>query len=251
LGQLLGAVTLLASSLKWDGSLILQFQSEGPLKLLCAEAGRGLLVRAVASAQGPLPADADVMSLMPNARAVLTLDPKGAIENASMYQGIVSVDASGIAATVEGYLLNSQQVRTCVLLASNDECAFGLFVQKLPGDDAHSHADFERIEALARSLTREEMLTLDAPTILHRLFHQESVRILPEHAVRFACSCSAERVMGALRLMGETEIEGLLEEHGQVDARCQFCNRAYSFDASDLATLFAQSHHVSGNATKH
>jgi molecular chaperone Hsp33 len=242
---------LLASSLKWEGSLVFQFQSDGPLKLLCAEAGSGLQVRAVASLAGDVHPDADVIALMPNARAVLTLDPKGTIQNSSMYQGIVNVEPAGIAATLEGYMLNSQQIRTCVLLAADDTCAVGMFVQKLPGDDTQGAEAFERIEALTRTLHRDEMLTLDAKTILHRLFHDESVRVMPEQSVQFACSCSGQRVLGALRLMGRDDIESLLEQHGQVDARCQFCNKRYVFNAAALSTLFAEHSNVSGNTTKH
>jgi molecular chaperone Hsp33 len=251
LGELLSAVTLVASSLKWDGSLILQIQSEGPVKLLCAEAGGGLLVRAVATTEGHISPDVDVLAQMPDARAVLTLDPKGAIEGASLYQGIVAVEPEGIAQTLEGYMLNSQQVATCVMLTADATCAVGMFVQKLPGDDEASQLAYERIEALTRSLKNDELLTLDAQTILHRLFHDETVRILPEQSVRFACSCTPDRVLGALRLMGREEVQSILDEHGQVDARCQFCNRAYSFNATQLTQLFADHPDVAGNATKH
>lgn len=251
LGELLSAVTLLASSLKWDGSLILQFQSEGPVKLLCAEAGRGLLVRAVATMDGRVAPSADIMSLLPQARAVLTLDPKGSIEKANLYQGIVPVNAQGISQTLEAYMLQSQQVRTCLLLAADDHVAAGMFVQKLPGDESESHLAFERIESLARTLRPQEMLTLDAPEILHRLFHAEIVRVLPEQSVRFACSCSPSRVLSALRLMGRDEVERILDEHGQVDARCQFCNRAYTFDRATLSSLFSHHPDVPGNTTRH
>ncbi len=251
LGELTAATALLGSSLKWNGAVVLQLQSPGPLKLLCAEASYTLDVRAVANIDGVVQTDLSFAQWMPDARAVLTLDPKGVAENGQMYQGIVAVEPDGIAATIEGYMLQSQQVRTVVILAANASCAAGFFLQKLPGDDAASVEAFNRVEALSRTLSADELLTLDAETLLSRLFHDETVRLLPAQSVRFHCPCSAERVMGALRLIGRVEVDSLLEEHGKIEARCQFCNRAYSFGAADLINLFAVLPDVPGNATHH
>jgi molecular chaperone Hsp33 len=259
LGELLAATALLGSSLKWEGALVLQMQGDGPLTLLCADSDHQLNVRAVASAEGAIAPDAELGDMMPEGRVVITLDPKAtnktADTTAQMYQGIVALNPVGVAATVEDYMLQSQQVRTCIVLAAavkkDQICAAGIFVQKLPGDEAANVEGYERIVALTRTLTADELLTLDAQTILTRLFHEEIVRVLPGQPVRFFCPCSEERVLNALRIMGREEVDSILEEHGVIDARCQFCNHAYRFGAPEMAALFAKVSDVPGSATKH
>ncbi len=255
LGELLAATTLLGSSLKWEGALILQLQSEGALKLLCAESDHQLNVRAVASIEGAIGKSDALGAMMPDGRVVITLDPKGIEGSAQMYQGIVALNPAGVAATLEDYMLQSQQVRTCIILVAGFEngvpCAAGVLVQKLPGDDAASVEGYERIVALTRTLTTDELLTLDAQTLLTRLYHEETVRVLPAQRVQFFCPCSEERVLNALRLMGEEEIDSLIAERGSVEARCQFCNHLYQFGASAMKALFAGKEHVSGSQTQH
>jgi molecular chaperone Hsp33 len=251
LGEMLAGVALLGSSLKWEGALVLQIQSQGPLRLLCAEVSHALDVRAVASIEGALVDSRAIGENLKDARAVLTLDPKAIDENAQIYQGIVAVDEAGIAPTLEGYMLQSQQVRTCLILAANATGAAGIFVQKLPGEDAASAEAFARVEALTRTLTADELLTLDAQTLLHRLFHEEVVRVLPSQMVRFFCPCSRERVAGALRLLGRAEAESIIAERGEIEAKCQFCNRAFRFGRADVQALFDEHPDVQGSQTRH
>lgn len=93
---------------------------------------------------------------------------------------------------------------------------------------------------LADTLTAEELLGLDNPTLLHRLYHEENVRLFDEQPLQFRCSCSRERSAGALASLGQADAEQLLaEQGGSVVIDCQFCNERYFFDASDVAQLFA------------
>ena len=111
--------------------------------------------------------------------------------------------------------------------------------------------DFNRIAHLAATLTREELLTLDANTILRRLFWEEDVRRFEPLRPRFACSCSRERVAGMLQGLGREEIEGLIDERGTAEVGCDFCGAQYRFDAVDAARLFlsAASQPAAGDAT--
>jgi molecular chaperone Hsp33 len=101
---------------------------------------------------------------------------------------------------------------------------------------------FNRIAHLASTLTREELLTLDADTILRRLFWEEDVRrfepFIGERAPRFACTCSRQRVRAMLASLGRAEIEGLVAERGVVEIGCDFCGTQYRFDAVDVGELF-------------
>ena len=145
-----------------------------------------------------------------------------------------------------------------VVLAADDQVAAGLLIQRLPiegegnlagqTDSVQREAllgqseDFSRIAILAKSLKREELLTLDAQTILHRLFWEEPLArfepLVGEQGPRFACSCSRERVGQMIRSLGTAEVESILAEQGQVEVGCDFCGAQYRFDPVDAAGLF-------------
>jgi len=165
-----------------------------------------------------------------------------------------------ISEVLEHYMLQSEQLDTRLVLAANDQLAAGLLIQRIPTtgeanlsgtaaaqarEDAIGRSeDFNRIAILAASLKREELLTLDADTLLHRLFWQEPLqRFVPaagELKPHFACTCSRERVAGMLKNLGANEVEGILAEQGQVQIGCDFCGAQYVFDPVDAAQLFLQ-----------
>jgi molecular chaperone Hsp33 len=159
---------------------------------------------------------------------------------------------------LEHYMLQSEQLDTRLVLAANDQIAAGLLIQRIPAtgeanlsgtaavqareDALGQNEDYNRIATLAASLKKEELLTLDADTILHRLFWQEPIqRLEPAQGVlrpRFACTCSRERVAAMLESLGVAEVEGILAEQGQVDIGCDFCGARYVFDPVDAAQIF-------------
>jgi molecular chaperone Hsp33 len=114
-------------------------------------------------------------------------------------------------------MLQSEQLDTRLVLAANDDVAAGLLIQRLPvgrgqpGRRAVSVEDeiglseaYNRIALLAATLTRDELLTLDADTVLHRLFWEETLRRFEPQAPRFACRCSRERVRACCAGLGAT-----------------------------------------------
>lgn len=235
LGELMAASALLTSSLKLDGSLILQIQGQGPLKLLVAECAGDLAVRATAKWEEPLPAGG-LAELVGCGRFVITLDPK---QGGETYQGVVAVDVPSVAAALEHYMRQSEQVDTRLWLACDRTSAAGLMVQRMPGVPSHDADAWQRAEALASTIRAEELLRLDAPTIVRRLFHEEDIRLFDREVVTFRCSCSRVRVANMLRLLGADEVRGVVAERGEVEVSCDFCGRRYVFDRVDAEQLFA------------
>ena len=92
---------------------------------------------------------------------------------------------------------------------------------------------------LAGTIREEELLSLDAKELLHRLFHEEDLRLFEPEPVAFRCSCSRERIGNALKSMGEGEVAQILEEMGTIEVNCEFCNAHYAFDMVDAGALFA------------
>ena len=104
---------------------------------------------------------------------------------------------------------------------------------------------------LAATLTRTELLDLPARKVLHRLYHQEDIRLFEPRPVSFRCSCSGERVAAMLRMLGAAEVRSILDERDDVEVTCEFCNRAYRYDSVDAEQLFAAVPPAQGGATRH
>ena len=143
----------------------------------------------------------------------------------------------------------SEQLDTRLVLAADDRVAAGLLLQRMPpahgGVDERTighDEDFNRIAHLAATLTREELLALDAETILRRLFWQEKLTrfapLLGPSAPRFACSCSRMRVGEMLQGLGRAEVDDIVRERGRVEVGCDFCAVKYRFDPVDVGELF-------------
>lgn len=232
LGKALAAVSLLSGTIKFKGSLIMQTQGDGPVNALVAQATEQRAIRGMAhfdETREPIEGE----SALGNGRLVLTAEsPAG-----ERYQGIVGLEGDGIEHALEGYFQQSEQLATRLWLSADSESAAGLFLQKMPTDHAEDD-DWERVVMLADTIKDEELLALDVKEILHRLFHEESVRLFDPEPVAFRCGCSRERIETVLINMGQKDVESIIEEKGAVEADCEFCNARYVFDAVDVAALF-------------
>ncbi len=260
LGEMAAAATLMQANIKFDGALILQVFGDGPVKLAVAEVQPDLVFRATAKVVGEVSEDARLAAMLNvhgQGRCAITLDPQDKSGGAQPYQGVVGLrgDAGeplqALAEVLEHYMLQSEQLDTRLMLAASDDCAAGLLIQRLPvdgeGNLERQHREdeigvneaFNRIALLTATLTREELLALDADTLLWRLYWEEDLRRFEPLQPRFACSCSRVRVRGMLRGLGAPEVEGLIAERGEVEVGCEFCGLQYRFDAVDVGEMFA------------
>lgn len=253
LGELMAAAALLVGTLKFDGLLVLQARSEGPLPLLMVECSSARELRAIARYDAErIGADADLQSLMPDGVLAITVDPaKG-----QRYQGIVALDGVNLAECLTNYFASSEQLPTRFWLQADGLRARGLLLQQLPADRLQEpeerQASWQHVLTLADTLQAEELLGLDNETLLHRLYHQESLRLFEPAPLQFRCSCSRERSASALVSLGQQDAEQLLDEQGgRVVIDCQFCNERYGFDAADIAQLFAGAGSDAPSQTRH
>ncbi len=270
LGEMTAAATLMQSNIKFNGALILQIFGDGPVKVAVAEVRPDLSLRATAKVIGDVPADAllpDMVNATNRGRCAITLDPKDRVPGQQPYQGVVPLFGDRmerldrVSDVLQHYMLQSEQLDTTLVLAADDKVAAGLLIQRLPvkgsgnleGTSQRDHdqenedqigrnEDYNRISILASSLTREELLTLDVETVLHRLFWEEKLlRFEPQAGLlgpHFACTCGRERVANMIRSLGIEEAEGILAERGDIEVGCDFCGRQYRFDAVDAVQIF-------------
>ena len=270
LGEMSAAGVLLQSNIKFNGAVVMQIFGEGPVKLAVTEVQPDLAFRTTAKLVGELPATdtgrlpLEVMvNVNGRGRCAITLDPKDRLPGQTPYQGVVPLNDErnhplhSLSEVLEHYMRQSEQLDAKLVLAANDEVAAGLLIQRLPvegeanlaqgsrgAEDLELDDAFNRIAHLASTLKQEELLTLDADTILRRLFWEEDVRRFePQQDAtgpRFACTCSRERVAGMLRSLGQEEVESIIAEQGQVEIGCDFCGEHYHFDPIDAGELFTE-----------
>jgi molecular chaperone Hsp33 len=261
LGQMAAAATLMQANIKFNGSLVLQIFGDGPVKLAVAEARSDLSFRTTAKVVGEVPDDARLAAMLNvhgKGRCAITLDPQERLPGQQPYQGVVPLHGDqreplqALSQVLEHYMLQSEQLDTRLVLAADDKVAAGLLIQRLPVEGAANLAGvnvanedmigqsegFNRIAHLAATLTQEELLTLDAETVLRRLFWEEQVLRFEPIAPRFACSCSRERVRAMLGGLGRDEADSILAERGDIEIGCDFCSLQYRFDAVDVGELF-------------
>lgn len=248
LGELMAAAALLAATLKLEnGALILQVQGKGPLNLLVVECSATLEMRATAKWQGEI-GNQSFNELVGDGHFVITLDPK---DGGQTYQGIVPIEGDSISEILQNYMERSEQIETRIWLASDDSSAAGMLLQKLPDLPEHDADAWSRTGFLAETITDEELITLPAETLLTRLFHEEDVRLFDPRDTHFRCSCSRKNVSNMLKMLGATEVDSIIEERGEIEVNCDFCNAAYLFDKVDAEQLFAADITPPVSKTKH
>ena len=246
LGEMLAAISLLSSNLKFEGRISLQAIGKGNVGLLLAECTHDLDLRAIARYEDELSPDAGFVDLMQEGQVVITVEPK----KGQRYQGVVPLEGDSLSACLENYFVSSEQLPTQVHLVSDGETASGMLLQVLPAEGT-AEDDWERISHLAATLKSEELLNLDNETLLYRLFHEEQCRLYEPDALRFKCTCSRERSEASLKLVGKNELLDVIEERGQIDVNCQFCNAHYRFDSADIEALFANAGPGTGSQQVH
>ncbi len=241
LGEIAAAAVLLSTTLKFQGTMSLQARSNGPVSVLMVECTDQRTFRAIARWKEEPADNADLQTLLPDGQLVITVDPvKG-----KRYQGIVPLENPTLAHCFAQYFQQSEQLPTSVWLASDGNSASGFLLQALPAtvekDEKVREERWSHLTTLAHTLTDEELLSVETETLLHRLFHEEDIRLFDAEPVSYRCTCSRERTATALQTVDRQELEDILAEQGEVNMDCQFCNTRYSFSADEVADLLAPS----------
>ncbi len=253
LGELMTAAALLVNTLKFDGLLVLQARSKGPGPWLMVECSSNRELRAIARyEEEQIHSGATLQELMPEGVLALTVDPR----EGQRYQGLVALDGEDLAECFTNYFVNSAQLPTRFWLYADGQRARGMLLQQLPADritdSEEREASWQHAVALASTLTAEELLGLDNETILHRLYHEEQLRLFEATDLKFHCSCTRARSEQALVSLGLADLRLLLaEKEGTIEIDCQFCNHTYLFNEADVMQMFAEQDATDASSTVH
>ncbi|MCH4295990.1 Hsp33 family molecular chaperone HslO [Shewanella sp. 3B26] len=234
LGELMAATSLLTATLKFSGDIAVQVQGNGPVSLAVINGNNHQQLRGVARWDGELADDASLGDLFGQGYIVITLTP----DEGERYQGVVALDKPTLAECIQDYFQQSEQLPTGIWLFADGERAAGIFLQVLPSEEDHN-AEYEHLTTLTATIKQEELLQLPAEEVLHRLYHEEEVRLFDPVEVSFKCTCSRERSAAAIRSIEKAEILEIMAEQGQIEMGCEYCNSQYRFDSIDIEALYA------------
>ena len=244
LGELLAATSLFTALLKFEGEVTVQLQGDGPVRLMVVNGDHQQQFRGVARIASPPGELAGLRPLLGNGYLVITVSPT----DGERYQGVVALDQESIAACLERYFSQSEQLPTRIWLfarASAPTRAGGLLLQRMPvSASEQDDRGLEHLVLLSSTLKAAELLDLPAITVLHRLYHQEQINRFAPQSLTFVCGCSREKSANALISLGRDDCEALLAERGEICIHCEYCNSNYRFTEADIEPLF-------GSGTRH
>lgn len=236
LGEFLAAATLLSTTLKFEGRLVLQARSGGQVPLLMAECSSDLQIRGIARG-AQLATSQDFDQLLADGTLAITVEPL----QGKSYQGIVPLSRHSLAASLDAYFEQSEQLQTRLWLACDGQAAGGLLLQQLPAqvspDPQLREQQWQHVCTLGETVTPAELVQLHPADLLYRLYHEDPVRLFDPRPVAFQCSCSLQRSRNALSAIAPAELEDIIREQGCITVDCEFCNQQYRFEREDLADL--------------
>ncbi|WP_410687518.1 Hsp33 family molecular chaperone HslO [Avibacterium paragallinarum] len=237
LGEMMVATSLLTATLKFNGSITVQIQGDGPLSLALVNGSDDQKMRALARLQGEVRDDMSLSEMIGKGVLVITITPN----EGERYQGVISLDKPTITECLEDYFVRSEQLQTQLIIRTGEfngePVAAGMLLQVMP-DGVGEKGDFEHLATLTATVKDEEIFGLTAEEMLYRLYHEETVEIYPAQQVSFFCGCSPERSGGALLLLPEAEIDEILAEHnGSIDMQCECCGTHYFFNKEAIEKL--------------
>ncbi|WP_448527194.1 Hsp33 family molecular chaperone HslO [Parathermosynechococcus lividus] len=251
LGRTMAAGLILASSFKQPQARVnLRIKGNGPLGIIFADAGSDGTVRGyVQQPQVELPPNSqgklDVGAAVGGQGYLYVIHDLG---YGYPYSSTVELVSGEIAEDITYYLATSEQTPSALMLGvfvgeEGVTAAGGLMLQVLPkaANDEHLIATLEQRVANLRGFTPLLQAGRTLPDIFQELLGDMELQILPERQmVRFHCGCSQERMLAALKLLGEAELKDILATEAKAEATCQFCNAVYWADQPMLEQLIAE-----------
>lgn len=250
LGRTMTAGLLLAANMKrTEARVNLRFRGDGPLGVVMADAGCDGTARGYVGNPS--------VELPPNAKG--KLDVGGAIGKGYLYavrdfgygypySSTTEIVSGEVAEDVTHYLANSEQTPSALSLGVFVEpdgvtAAGGLLIQVMPQasiEDSALALLESRIEAL-QGFTPLLRSGKSLPEILQDLLGDMGLEIFPEvQMLQFHCGCTNERVLRALKTLGEDELRDMIVKDGGAEATCHFCNSVYQTDVSGLEQLIQE-----------
>jgi len=227
LGELVCSAVLLSALLKITGKFTLQIQSQGTLKLAVVQINNNTDIRAMLSTQVPLDST-DLKSIARDGHFLVSIYQP---DMSKPYQSYVPISDGRLSQTLMDYFQQSEQLKTAIQFAGSETGMTGVLFQVLPNA---TQEDWDYLEALTSTLTSTELASLPCGEILHRLFHEDEVRLFEPASLNYKCTCSEEKMLDTLATLGQDSINELADADDKIAMQCDFCKTSYVLSAKAL-----------------
>ncbi|MEJ6558722.1 MAG: Hsp33 family molecular chaperone HslO [Candidatus Thioglobus sp.] len=235
-GELSALAIFLANGIKHKGKLTLQVQGSGIVSLLLVEVTSDLKIRGMVRSNSTIEEDDSLDKILGEGQIVATLYNS---QTDHSFQSLVPINQKGLIATFEDYFFQSEQLESRLWVSSTQENLCAMLLQKMPEADQHDSEGWHRVGTLSGTITQDELISLDAESLLHRLFHEETLQLFNADWVGYECEQSKERFEKIIYDLGEQDARDLLKERGEIAIHNEICNEHLFFDEQDVDRIFA------------
>lgn len=242
LGELIAINVLLTYNLKINGKVTTQIQNNKIIDFIVSEcrinpSNENLLIRATAKFSSAINTDLQMnyQDCLSSGHLVVSID----LDNdGRIYQSVVAIKEDNLSNNLEEYMLQSEQLKTKIIIKYTDEKITAFMLQQLPDTSNKYEDEINRIFFLANTLTKNELQYDSLELILNKLYHEDDIVLFDEQNISFACTCSKDLVSNMLRTLGKKELLSILDEMGIIDVSCDYCNTKYSYNINDIDHIF-------------
>ena len=235
LGEVLVAAALLMETIKLNGRMTIQFQSEGAIQLLVAQINSEGHLRGLAQWDSSA-AEAELVSGLGKGELVITIFQRG---NDRPMQGIVSLENRTISEALTFYFLQSEQLPTTFSLSVTDKFAVGMLLQLMPEEKSENHqVSWEKISKRVAEINAAEIFYDNNASFLAYYFPDDLIRLFDARELTFQCGCTIEKMENAIRMMGVEEANLIIKEKAEIVVTCEYCNHEYAFDRAAVENIF-------------
>ena len=235
-GELSALAIFLANGIKHKGKLTLQVQGSGIVSLLLVEVTSDLKIRGMVRSDSTIEEDDSLDKILGEGQIVATLYNS---QTDHSFQSLVPINQKGLIATFEDYFFQSEQLESRLWVSSTQENLCAMLLQKMPEADQHDSEGWHRVGTLSDTITQDELISLDAESLLHRLFHEETLQLFNADWVGYECEQNKERFEKIIYDLGEQDARDLLKERGEIAIHNEICNEHLFFDEQDVDRIFA------------
>ncbi len=235
-GELSALAIFLANGIKHKGKLTLQVQGSGIVSLLLVEVTSALKIRGMVRSDSTIEEDDSLDKILGEGQIVATLYNS---QTDHSFQSLVPINQKGLIATFEDYFFQSEQLESRLWVSSTQENLCAMLLQKMPEADQHDSEGWHRVGTLSDTITQDELNSLDAESLLHRLFHEETLQLFNADWVGYECEQNKERFEKIIYDLGEQDARDLLKERGEIAIHNEICNEHLFFDEQDVDRIFA------------
>lgn len=235
-GELSALAIFLANGIKHKGKLTLQVQGSGIVSLLLVEVTSDLKIRGMVRSDSTIEEDDSLDKILGEGQIIATLYNS---QTDHSFQSLVPINQKGLIATFEDYFFQSEQLESRLWVSSTQENLCAMLLQKMPEADQHDSEGWHRVGTLSDTITQDELNSLDAESLLHRLFHEETLQLFNADWVGYECEKNKERFEKIIYDLGEQDARDLLKERGEIAIHNEICNEHLFFDEQDVDRIFA------------